>query len=657
MAKKVTPLTDLPLDILVLVFPYLDAKSFLALCATCKAFHQPSISLDSAYWSRATRSAFRVPNQPVVQSDGVRWQKMYRRLLTQSRVFTWGSNTHGCLGHTYQEEAHQSGMLRRRWVNSATNASFPIEVEHSRELGITSDMQCGGWSTTLLTSKGSLYTFGVLDGLTMPREVSSNKHELLKYPPGFPQSTDRYDPAVATLQFSSGRSHVLALADSGRIWSWYAFNKAALHVKFLHIDINEASPSSSSQTPTADTTGQVGRVRQVVAGWGHSSAYVCGTGIVLWSPVKRPRGDQVSDMMLVVDSAVVPKTSYQRPKHASRQSKDDKALGDEVGMVSNYIILEHFVVFVTDLGKVFAAKIGDESTTTDIVELRRLRNDTGTHWDVQGSFRRFASFKNDEVIITDQGYLDRCWEARFDNPAQTNIHGLQRIPALQDTGVISVAFGDHHYHALHRNGRITSYGKDPQGCGALGLGSENNLQAMIRGINIVANRGEGELLRETYTTGRQVWFEEEKRKFMRFMGDGGQDPSEARERMELADVDPTIKGEVSEWFEQETRDWDKRPELKDADEDRLGAYFALSVSAAGWHSGALVLVNDVLAEMVRESCKGGPPERSPHEGKLYEWEWKDWPRLRLADGREMPGEVEFSEWKYGRPDFERNFEA
>ncbi|KAF2809202.1 uncharacterized protein BDZ99DRAFT_477640 [Mytilinidion resinicola] len=515
-------------------------------------------------------------------------------------------------------------------------------------------MQCGGWSTTLLTSKGSLYTFGVLDGLHMPREVSSDRYELLKYPPGFPQSTDRYDPAVATRQFSSGRSHILALSDSGRIWSWYAFCEDALHVKFLHVDINEASSSSSSQILTADAT-RIGRVRQVVAGWSHSSAYIYGTGIILWSPVRRPRGEHDSDMMLVVDSAVVPKTSYQRTKHASRQSEDDKALGDEVGMVNNYIVLEHFVVFVTDLGKVFAAKIGAESTTTDIMELRRLRNGTGTHWDVQGSFRHFASFKNDEVIVADQGYLDRCWDARFDNPDQINIQGLQRIPALQNTGVISVAFGDYHYHALHSNGRITSYGKDPRGCGALGLGNENDSQALIRGIHVVGARREGQLLPETYTTGRQVWFEKEKREYMRFMGAGGKDPAEASERIQLATHELAVRGEVSEWFEQETRDWDKRPELKDADEDGLGAYFALSVSAAGWHSGALVLVNDVLAEMLPEACKGGPPEKSLYEEKPFSWEWENWPRLRLADGREMPGDVEFSEWRNGRPEFELNF--
>lgn len=148
MTDKATSITDLPLDILVLVFPYLDAKSFLSLCSTCKAFQQPSIRLDPAYWSFATRLAFRVPNQPVVQHDGLRWQKLYRRLLTQSHVYTWGSNAHGRLGHGYEEPAYGGLMLLprrpgRMMRRGRLTCSFPTEMENTQQLGIIADMQCG----------------------------------------------------------------------------------------------------------------------------------------------------------------------------------------------------------------------------------------------------------------------------------------------------------------------------------------------------------------------------------------------------------------------------------------------------------------------------------------------------------------------------------
>ena len=147
MAKAPLSITDLPLDILVLIFPYLDAKSFLALCGACKGFQQPSIRLDPAYWSHVTRSTFRIPNQPVVQHDGVRWQKMYRRLFTQSHVFTWGQNTHNRLGHSDERVFHRNPtappILRPGLMGFNTHIAFPLEMEDTRDLGILADMQCG----------------------------------------------------------------------------------------------------------------------------------------------------------------------------------------------------------------------------------------------------------------------------------------------------------------------------------------------------------------------------------------------------------------------------------------------------------------------------------------------------------------------------------
>jgi SCF-associated factor 1 len=152
MGERVTSITDLPLDILVLIFPYLDAKSFLALCSTCKSFQQPSIRLDPAYWSYRTRTTFRVPNQPVVQHDGVRWQKMYRRLLTQSRVFTWGQNGHNRLGHAPHAEPDvlphltrmRAGLMRPgRRVGHNSKEAHPKEMDNTRNLGVIADMQCG----------------------------------------------------------------------------------------------------------------------------------------------------------------------------------------------------------------------------------------------------------------------------------------------------------------------------------------------------------------------------------------------------------------------------------------------------------------------------------------------------------------------------------
>ncbi|KAF2997055.1 hypothetical protein E8E13_001550 [Curvularia kusanoi] len=623
-------ITDLPLDILVLVFPYLDAKSFLSLCSTCKAFQQPSIRLDPAYWSFTTRSAFRVPNQPVVQHDGLRWQKLYRRMLTQTRVYTWGNNGQNRLGHGYPE-LEQVPLIRgpmpfnrhpRMRLGGRRDCAFPTEMEDTRKLGIIADMQCGGWSTTLLTASGTLHTAGVLDGQTTL--ASNSRMSPLTFPAGFLYTTTDCEPSIAIRQFSAGRSHILGLSDDGKIWSWYNASKAALQVKFAHVDLRE----QATEGPLANRASAFGHVRQVVAGWSRSSAYVQGVGIVVWDVVERQAHDRETDTMLVLKNVEVPKTGYRRPKGRERESEEQETLGEEVGEVLNYIILEHFVVFATDAGKVFCGLFGDKNKVDDVLELRDLQSENGTAVDVQGSFRRFAVFKNGEVITADQDYLHRCWDARG---TDVSFGGLHKIPALQHNDVISVAFGDYHYLALHSNGKITSYGTELQSCGALGLG-EHGPQGKARGIVYDRFTSDGRLLPHAYTYGRQVWFDSRKKDWIQhIIQNAPNDNEEARARADLFEEEVNVRGEVSEWIEQEAREWDE-----DTGDDGLGAYFALRVSAAGWHSGALVLVNDELA--------GKEPS--------YSYQGKTFPRLRLSDGTEMPGSGSLDEWRHGQPEWQ-----
>jgi SCF-associated factor 1 len=393
------------------------------------------------------------------------------------------------------------------------------------------------------------------------------------------------------------------------------------------VDLKEMSLADQSKEFST-----YGKVRQVVAGWSRSSAYIQGVGIVVWDPVERDHDDESTDTMLVMQNAEVPRTGYQRPVGKRAESEGERALGQDVGALLNYIILEHYVVFVTDIGRVFCGKFGENNVVANILELRALRNEAGTPLDVQGSFRRFAVFKNNEVITSDQGYLDNCWNDQRNNPEQIDISGLNKIPALQNNDVISVSFGDYHYLALHSNGKITSYGTELQACGALGLGSELDDEGHARGIVYDRFSRDGRLLPHSYTRGRQVWFDSSKKDWINHIMNGGNDPEEAKERLELFRTSHNVQGEVSEWLEQESRHLDKQT----TGDDDLGAYFALRVSSAGWHSGALVLVNDDLAN--QESSRS--------------FEDQAFPRLMLSDGTEMPGQKPFDDWREGRPQWD-----
>jgi SCF-associated factor 1 len=619
-------------------------------------------------------------------------------------------------------------------------------MEGVENLGVISDLQSGGWSTTLLTAKGELYCVGTLDGLQSNQRRAPYQQKInheptaLRYPPGMPQPKDRYDPVTAVKQFSSGRAHILALSDSGRIWSWQNMEHSGVNVRFIHHDINETGRDAGRSV-----------VRKVVAGWNKSAALIEGTGIVVWEPlVMNPNECDVADAALVLETAVVPKT-----EHVEGRAETEEI----VGAVENFVVLEHSIVFCTTIGKVFAAQIIWDDHSQTIGEPAEVRiptpkacePDASFVTDVQGSFRDFAVFtKTGAVLTSKQDVLMPILQQTHNQHHQQSI--FKRIPALQNKKVISLAFGDYHFHALHSQGHITSYGYEPQSCGALGLGGRGAPEDRLRGIRTQNNQwgvggGDGVLVPHAYTEGRRVWFEKEKRDWLTFLTSGGVDQEEAAERIRIALGSPglTAQGEVSEWIEQEGQDWESKFEIRDDDDD-LGAYFALSVSAAGWHSGALVLVNQNMVDRVEKAVErpdvallqhskveAGPstvpaaessstspqtaepssdtpvdnnedtslwnraadygryflgmppynvssagnvaqgvarPERnvatampranephpgdygaSPRPGFHYVWAGDHFPRLRLSDGTEMPGEVDFDEWRHGRPEW------
>lgn len=196
------------------------------------------------------------------------------------------------------------------------------------------------------------------------------------------------------------------------------------------------------------------------------------------------------------------------------------------------------------------------------------------------------------------------------------------------------------------------------------------------------------MLSQTSTTGRRVYFESEKQKWLDHVRNGGNNKREAEQRMDMTYGNDEVRAEVSEWFEHRLRDWEQvLPALdskEDPDDDGLPAYFALSVAAAGWHSGALVLHNEEKARKVRERYQqrtnapeegqfaapeaseslleqttsmlmalgrsflglpqAGAHDEQPSQEPSWIWENETFPRLRLKNGEVMPGDVPVEEW-------------
>jgi SCF-associated factor 1 len=444
---------------------------------------------------------------------------------------------------------------------------LPINRE---ELGIISDLQMGGWSMYLLTDGGKLYCLGRVDGDNMQQNSGSAGvlKELI-----FPPSVTSLEKKLIH-HFSAGRKAVLGLADDLTIWLWYSKDELPKEIKF---------PSLVDGDSKLKTT-------RVVAGWARCSAYIRGHGIVVW-PLTRWK--TLEEDSWEPPFCIVDKSSYLRPPPKKKStslferittvSLDEE--NPEVGEVTSHVLLESHIVFTTHAGKVFACKNPEFSAdaTGEIQSHPAFEiSDLSGAAEVQGSFRSFGIFKKSgEVVVVHESFLLAAANRNEDPPLPP------LIPALQNTGVIQLAFADYHYMALHSCGKITAYGVDPGRSGALGIRDPRGA------FNFGIDR---RLLPHAYIRGRQIWFHPCQMQF-----ESKQDTI----LLPLGIYHNTVRlGEWSEWMEQQGTDWEKWPEVASFDTDHLGPYYGLSIAAGGWSSAALVLVNQKLVDKIAEAYQG-----------------------------------------------------
>ena len=340
------------------------------------------------------------------------------------------------------------------------------------------------------------------------------------------------------------------------------------------------------------------QVARTIAGWDRSSVYVEGTGIVFWDP--SPHGLRDGADVMLTHSSTIPGTGHSRKgdnwtSHAS--------LDSEVGVVTQHIVLEGYIVFTTELNKVFAySTTTSEEVDSDArpVELTTFKS-TGISssfeiQDLQGSFRSFAIFTSSgEVLTASRSLIDAFFNASIANTLPSDVHSRpNRIASLQHQSVISLAFGDYHIHALHSNGTISSFGTDPGRVGAFGLGA-SHIASWLRGAQPADNQPDLTLSGEQRRT---VWFEPLMRQWLH----------DSFRQIQDKIPRPFPSGwyvKSGDWFEEQGRRWE---EGVSESEHELPAYFALNVAAAGWHSAALVLVDEEKAERARRKHIKQPQE-------------------------------------------------
>ena len=344
--------------------------------------------------------------------------------------------------------------------------------------------------------------------------------------------------------------------------------------------------------------------------------FVQDVGIVYWAPVRdsdflhggRQENLAVADALLI-DTITIPGTGFRR-KSSDCFSKD--SLEARIGEVTNYVVLESQIVFTTDLNKVFSYPNTYPMPAIDMPEPVELT--TFTHFpsvnkplhilDLQGSFRDFAVFTaSNQILTANRELLDYFHDMQ--NSEEIS-QPLFPCPTLLETPpqrprIISLAFGDHHTHALHEDGTLTSWGSESQNCGALGLGDKGAQE--VRGI-LDNHAGNAHLPRHRAKT---VWFEP-------LMECWLSDVYRKAEEMELLDGLDTF----GEYYEKEGARWEADIVSENGE---LGAYFVLKVAAGGWSSAALVLVDEEKAEQAREAhiIRPDVPPSESDSGAEYEY--------------------------------------
>lgn len=346
---------------------------------------------------------------------------------------------------------------------------------------------------------------------------------------------------------------------------------------------------------------------KVVSGWDTNSAFVAGTGIVYWK-INDPPLNNDESVLLIVPGKIVPGTGFQRTNSERGRAEDEAGLGE----VISYIVLERCIVFITDLNKVFATE-GDGQRT---VELAKFAAPERILKDIQGAFRNFAVFtETGEVMIGNAEHIQTAFDFADDPDRVLS----PKFPAgLQHSDVISVSFGDYHYTALHANGKVSSYGREPGGCGSLGLGSALG-GTPLRGLT----GPESEYFDEDVyyfefaeEKRHNVWFEPEKREWLKYLAREAESEEDSLDWLTpLKENDHGLLEKYSTCIERAGEHWDNFPDIKPENTDGLGAYFVLSVASAGWQTVALVLVDKELAEKVRRKHLVNVEESNDAEGE------------------------------------------
>ncbi|KAL0254049.1 hypothetical protein I308_101428 [Cryptococcus tetragattii IND107] len=282
-------LTDLPSEVILeQILPLLSLKDILYLSQVNHQLH--TLTLDPSFWRSKTTSDFSFSpssHPPFPSSDW--WRRVYFGLL-QPRAFLWGSSSNSRLGGA------ENSRGTRKFGNFV---DFPVEIwlnerESGEETrikslkdslvgltdGVASDAPSGpgGPGVVELHAGGWSFTARCSDGSVWVwgqldgRMMSFRERSWENKYCIVPEPTRIPLPCKAE-SVSAGRSHLLILDSDNLIWELTAWGLA-----YHHTETELTSPVHYG------TNRQPPHVIQLSTGWTHSAALTSGGTIYAWFP-------------------------------------------------------------------------------------------------------------------------------------------------------------------------------------------------------------------------------------------------------------------------------------------------------------------------------------------------------------------------------------
>ncbi|KAF8493190.1 RCC1/BLIP-II, partial [Russula emetica] len=460
-------IADIPVEVFLdNLLPLAELRDVLSLASTNKLF--AAVCADETFWRRRCQADFNFTSQETARQSG--WKNLYRG-LRHPRIFVWGQRANGRLG--LKDIPH-----------NIRGVPYPIEVKipGSRIVSLVA----GGMSFHAIDTEGSMYVWGTLNGES-PALISEGF--AVKYKPASePHRLLMPDP-IRTV--SCGRLHTMALDSKNQIWTFVTWGRPfRLDSPMLGCTSPETTPMqaecgwsfSSILTQSGDvlvfwpSSGEIGRIydeeNAAMDDGGDCNAY--GTEdhhipCVTWS--------------LRADPLLIPPIPQLPDLESTGVSQEERS---EATTLIKIAAFDNHLIGLTNKGHVL--KFGDLSNEDSFNRTTRwqyLKNfselselsahptfrDENIGLQAPTSLRIThitAHFETFVAYSTASSSIILMGDVHSDEESQPKI-----IPELQNRSVISIVLGDYHYGALTADGQLLTWGQYSHG--ALGLGVPTEL--------------------------------------------------------------------------------------------------------------------------------------------------------------------------------------